>query len=189
MGVDTVGRLILVLCGCFFISVTSSCTVQRDFVLLNTKNLEIVNNVIGSQCLNEFDNNVLITVLENNGMNYLIENNKIYVERKVMDKRDFFDDINRDIQTELLDDSIPEGYIPFKYRKLNLGANKYETRPLDDLDKALLPDIIKRGGFKYIVINDCIYVEREMIDNQDFLSKAVDMLDFERGEEPDPYQH
>ena len=99
-----------------------------------------------------------------------------------MDNRDFFNNINRDIQDELLDDSIPEGYIPFKYRRLNLGTNKYETRPLDDLDKKLLPDIIKRGGFKHIIINDCLYVEREMIDNQDFLSKAVDILDSKRKE-------
>lgn len=81
-----------------------------------------------------------------------------------------------------MDDSIPKGYIPFKYRRLNLGTNKYETRPLDDLDKKSLPDIIKREGFKHIIINDCIYVEREMIDNQDFLSKAVDILDSKRKE-------
>lgn len=94
-----------------------------------------------------------------------------------MDNRGFFNNINRDIQDELLDDSIPEEYIPFKYRRLNLGTNKYEIRPLDDLDKKLLPDIIKRGVFKHIIINDCLYVEREMIDNQDFLSKAVGILD------------
>ncbi|WP_430737936.1 hypothetical protein [Psychrobacter sp. VH5] len=81
-----------------------------------------------------------------------------------------------------MDDIIPERYIPFKYRRLNLGTNKYETRPLDDLDKKLLPDIIKRGGFKHIIINNCIYVEREMVDNQDFLSKAVDILDSRRKE-------
>ena len=184
MGVDTVGRLIYVLCGCFFISVAFSCTAQKDFVLLNTKNLEIVNNTIESTCLNEFDNDVLITVLKKNKINYIIKSDKLYVERRVMDNRDFLDDINRDIQNELLDDSIPEGYIPFKYRRLNLATNKYETRPLDDLDKNLLPDIIKRGGFKHIMINDCLYVEREMIDNQDFLSKAVDMLDSKRKENP-----
>lgn len=182
-------RLTFALCFCFFISLTSSCTVQRDYIPLNLEKLEIVNNVIESQCLNKFDNDVLITVLKNENISYVVENNKVYVERRVMNKKDFFDNINRDIQNELLDDNIPEGYVPFKYRRLNKRANRYETRPLDNLDKALLLDIIKRGGFKYVVINNCLYVERELIDNQDFLSKAVRMLDFERGEGPDPYRH
>ncbi len=182
-------RLTFALCCCFFISLTSSCTVQRDYIPLNLEKLEIVNNVIESQCLNKFDNDVLITVLENKNISYVVENNKVYVERRVMNKKDFFDNINRDIQNELSDDSIPKGYVPFKYRRLNIKANIYETRPLDDLDKALLPDIVKKNGFKYILKNDCLYVEKELIENQDFLSKAVGMLDFERGEGPDPYRH
>lgn len=143
-------RLICILSGCFLLVLTSSCTIQKDFVILDKQKLEIVNNAIESKCLNKFDNAVLITVLQKNNLDYVIENSDIYVEKKIMDKRDFFDDINRDIQDDLLDKSIPKGYVPFKYRRLNLGANKYETRPLDDLDKALLPDIIKKGGFKHI---------------------------------------
>ena len=182
-------RLICILSGCFLLVLTSSCALQKDFVLLDKQKLEIVNNTIESKCLNKFDNAVLIAVLQKNSLDYMVENNDIYVEKRVMDKREFFHDINRDIQNELLDDSIPKGYVPFKYRRLNSGTNKYETRPLDDLDKSLLPDIIKRGGFKHIFKNDCLYVERELIDNQDFLSKAVHMLDFKRGEGPDPYRH
>lgn len=177
-------KLTCILSGCFLLVLTSSCAIQKDFALLDKQKLEIVNNTIESKCLNKFDNAVLIAVLQKNSLDYMVENNDIYVEKRVMDKRDFFDDINRDIQDNLLDKSIPRGYVPFKYRRLNTRINEYETRPLDDLDKALLPDIIKRGGFKHILKNDCLYVERELIDNQDFLSKAVHMLDFKRGDEP-----
>lgn len=177
-------RLIYILYSCLIIVLLSSCDIRKDFVLLNKEKLEIVNNITESKCLSSFDNNILVAVLEKNNLNYVIKNDEVYVEKKVMDNRDFFGNINRDVQDELLDSTIPEGFVLFKYRRLNLGTNEYETRPLDDLDRTLLPDIIKRGGFKYIFKEDCLYVERELIDNQDFLSKAVHMLDSERGDEP-----
>lgn len=180
-------RLIFVLYACFFTILASSCAFKKEFVPLDREELEAINNAAGGECLNNFDNDTVITVLKRNDINYHVKDDKIYVEKRATENRNFFDDMSHDIENEIMNHNIPDGYVLFKYRKLNLGANRYETRPLDDLDKKLLPTVTERNSFKSIVINDCVYVERELIDNQDLLSKAIEMLDYERGDGPNPY--
>lgn len=187
MGFDKMDRLIYIVCGCFFIVLLSSCTLQKEFVPLDRGKLEAVNNAAGGECLNSFDNDILITILKTNNIDYVVEEDEIYVEKRAMEERNFFNNITHDIEDEIMSHNIPDGYIIFKYRKLNLGANRYETRPLDDLDKKLLPIVTERNGFKSVVMNDCVYVERGLIDDQDLLSKAIEMLDYERGDGPNPY--
>lgn len=187
MGFDKMDRLIYIVCGCFFIVLLSSCTLQKEFVPLDRGKLEAVNNAAGGECLNGFDNNILITVLQENNIDYIIENDEIYVEKRLIEKRGFFDNISHDIEDEIMSHSIPDGYVLFKYKKMNYRTDEYETRPLDDLDKKLLPIVTERNSFKSIVINDCVYVERGLMDDQDLLHKALYMLDYERGDGPNPY--
>lgn len=170
-----------------FVLLISSCTTQKDFIPFDRAKLEKINNTTGCKYLNSFDNKVLTRVLQKYHTNYTIKDGDVYIEKSDMGKKNFFENISKGIANELTDGSIPEGYVLFKYRKLNLVSNRYETRSLDELDTKLLPTVVTRNGFKSIVINNCVYVEKELIDDQDLLGKAIDMLDYERGDKPNPY--
>ncbi len=59
---------------------------------------------------------------------------------------------------------------------LNLSTNHYEEQALTKTDKRNLPSILEKSGFEYKIVEDKIYVEQELMNNPDFLSKVVDML-------------
>lgn len=70
-----------------------------------------------------------------------------------------------------------DGFILFKKINLSISNNQYEEHTLTEADKRNLPAVLEKNGFDYIIVNEKIYVEQELMNNPDFLSKVVDMLD------------